>query len=112
MRLAAVLRLAAVMAVIHFALVAVSFAVGFSSTMERFDSAVQTDGSAAEAAANYVVRVLAQPGLAAWDLVNSNRTAPRLVQWVVILGNSAIWGLLLAALGAAKRERWAARCGA
>jgi hypothetical protein len=98
MKIGALLRLAAVLAVLHFAALAISFSVGFSSTMERFDAAVHMDASLLETAATYAARVLAQPGLAAWDVINSNRTTSRFVQWLVVIANSVFWGAVLAAL--------------
>ena len=106
-RLGAVLQLTAAIAVLHFIALAISFSVAFSSTMERFDAPVHMKATRMETAASYVAVALAQPGLAAWDVINSSRSGPRFVQWLLVAANSVLWGVVLAWLVMAFRNRHA-----
>ena len=90
-------KIATMIAVLHFIAAVGTFALGFSIGLKRWDT-----GSAGtvESVANTFAAVLFQPGaqLLAMGL-------PAELDWMIILGNSVLWGLVGAAVVAGLVKR-------
>ena len=83
------ITIAAVLAVVHLLLALISFFVSFSLGMGRFDSG--GDMSQLESLAGALSDTLLSP----ISLVqNKGLSSP--LQWAVVLGNSILWGAVLA----------------
>ncbi|MDB5943185.1 MAG: hypothetical protein JWQ13_2751 [Ramlibacter sp.] len=107
-----ILRLAAIFSVIHLVAAAASLLFGFSLAMGRFDSPGMAPGHA-EATSSGLAAFLLQPGQAIYSALHAGSSASAMVQWLSLVLNSALWGLVLAAavmwLRQALRTRGAGR---
>ena len=84
------LKFAAAIAVLHFVAALGTFALGFSIGLKRWDTG---PAGVLESAANAVAAVLFQPGAQLLAL-----GLPGEFDWMIIVGNSALWGLVGAAI--------------
>ena len=87
-------KLAIVITALHAACAMVSLFFSFSRGMRRFD--LPTLGETyAESAASRIADVLFQPALYVWRGIGVKGPSP-LLEWAVVLLNSALWGVTLA----------------
>jgi hypothetical protein len=82
-----------IIAVVHFILTFGSLIVAYSSGMETFDNP-DYQPSLIERLAERTVDVLMQPCISLW----TSKNMPNVVEWVLFLGNSFLWGIAIALL--------------
>lgn len=97
MNIRATFRLAAIFAAIHLVAAVGSLLLGFSLGMARFDHPETIARSYAEATSSRLAEVLFEPGQMLYRALHAGSSAPALVQWLYVILNSALWGLVLAA---------------
>jgi hypothetical protein len=91
------LRLAAIFAAIHLVAATGSLLLGFSLGMARFDSPETSAPGYTEAASSRLADVLFAPAQMIYRALHAGSSAPAMVQWLYMILNSALWGLVLAA---------------
>ncbi|MFT5286619.1 MAG: hypothetical protein ACI8TQ_002789 [Planctomycetota bacterium] len=80
--------------VAHFLVLIVSAATAFSFGMERFDAGDARE-TAVEFVASALTKILMMPGRLIWTPWASKNVHDSL-EWVLLLANSALWGIALA----------------
>ena len=103
MRPGSIIRLTLLLAGLHLILALGSFWIGFSSGMERFDAGTPIEASPFEATASVISKVLLQPMLGIWNLIFVGRSSPAFLQWLAILLNSLLWGIVVAVVAFSAR---------
>ena len=87
------------LSVIHLVITFSLFFWSFNKTMEAFDNPyteVSLIYSVIEPAITLMVNILMQPCLSVWTPWMSKHM-PDLIEWVLVLLNSALWGFVLSA---------------
>jgi hypothetical protein len=103
------LRLAAIFAAIHLVAATGSLLLGFSLGMARFDSLETSAPGYTEAASSRLADVLFAPAQMIYRALHVGSSAPAMVQWLYMILNSALWGLVLAAAVTWLRSRRGAK---
>jgi hypothetical protein len=92
----ATLRLAVILAAIHLVVAVGSLLLGFSLGMARFDTPETSAPSYVEATSSRLADVLFEPVQMIYRSLHAGSGAPAMVQWLYMIMNSALWGLVLA----------------
>lgn len=82
-------------AVCYLLLVLVALLVDIQLGLERFDTG--GEASRPEQIANFAVSIFLAPADQLWAFIGRERFGP-IVQWVMIVGNAALWGILTEAV--------------
>jgi uncharacterized membrane protein len=85
-----------VFAVIHFVLAFGSMLIALTSGMAEFDNP-DYQQSMVERVADHTTAILMQPGISLWTPWMS-KNMPDVVEWVLCLANSLLWGLAMTLL--------------
>jgi hypothetical protein len=93
-----VLKVAAILAIVHLFVTGVLMAVGIAIGYERFDT--DEEPTTADKALGAVVTVLLQPVGSVFDALTAHtgRGIPDVLEWSLLLVNSAIWGVAMATI--------------
>jgi hypothetical protein len=103
------LRLAAIFAAIHLVAATGSLLLGFSLGMARFDSPETSVPSYAEGASSRLADVLFAPAQMIYRALHAGSSPPAMVQWLYVMLNSALWGLVPATAVMWLRQRTGAK---
>jgi len=96
MNLRGTLRLAAILGTLHLVVAMGSLLLGFSLGMTRFDSPGTTGPGYVETTSSHLADILFQPVHAIYRAFYAGLSAPAVVQWLSMILNSVLWGLVLA----------------
>jgi hypothetical protein len=91
----AMLRLTAMLGAIHLVICVGSLLLGYSSSRAQSDSPEPRTPGYLKTASSRLVDVLIQPGHSIYRAVYRSSDAPTGVQLLVIVLNSALWGLVI-----------------
>jgi len=86
-------KLAVFFTALHAICAMASLLFSFSRGMGRFDNPTLPE-TYAESAASRIADFLFQPAMFVWDAIGV-KGAPSLLEWIVVLLNSALWGVTL-----------------
>ena len=91
------LRFAGLFAVVHLLISVASLLTSFGLGMSRFDDSKAPVATPLELVSSNVAGILLQPAESVYSLAPPGSLSSS-VQWLVLAANSALWGLLLAAV--------------
>ena len=86
--------LGSAVAVVHFILAMACFAFSFGDTMRRFDEGV-AERTPLLALVDKLGKILMEPGMMIWRTLPASRL-PNVIEWLLVLANSALWGFAIA----------------
>jgi len=90
------LRLGALLGTLHLVVAVGSLLLGFSLGMTCFDSPGTTGSGYVETTSSHLADILFQPVHAIYRAFYAGSSAPTVVQWLCMILNSVLWGLVLA----------------
>ena len=85
-----------IISIVHFVLAMVLIMVALGSTMEAFDNP-DSQPPVIGNLAGWMVRILMQPVRSLWTSWMS-KNMPDVVEWIFCMGNSLLWGFIIALL--------------
>ena len=89
-------KMTAVFSAVHFVVLITCFMTSFSLGMDRFDEA-DTGMGAVEYVAGSLTYILMYPAKLLW-IPWASKNLPNILEWVLMIGNSFIWGSIMAYL--------------
>lgn len=89
------MKVAVVWAAIHFVLTILCMVISMASTSVQFDNPDYTPSPIAEQI-GFFAEILMQPMFSLWTPWMS-RNMPDIVEWLILFGNSVLWGMGIAA---------------
>ena len=81
---------------LHLVVAVCSLLLGFSLGMTRFDSPGTAGPGYVETTSSHMADILFQPVHAIYRVFYAGSSAPAVVQWLSMILNSVLWGLVLA----------------
>jgi hypothetical protein len=102
-------RISVVWAIVHFVLSIICLSVSFGASMEQFDNPEYSPSPIMDPL-EFLAEILMQPGSSVWTSWMS-RNMPDIVEWLIFMGNSVLWGFGIAAVAGAwpTIRRWKRR---